>query len=368
MALKSLSINEIGDAKAKVLAGGKVTNFVPNLNMSWHDDEFYINLNRKDKNVTTDRASTDSKGKTVLDGDDKDLFYIDEKGRFKWDIEFAEKPSKNVFEWELKCSKDIEFHYQDTLENDWKNSSQKLTLEEYVNGRERSDEIVGSYAVYCTKKHNKYKTGKLCHIHRPLCIDAKGDKFYVDLLIEKGKLSITIPQDKLDSCSYPLTLDPTLGYTTIGESTTLKLSGYSACTNLDITMSENGTATKIYAAKVGDGIATDVGFGVYNDNGSGKPGTLLDSGIVSITSVEASWYSLDIEGSLTSGSKYFPAASLRAANRYDTYNNGVSGYYWEDGALNDNPISQDDTGNLSLYIEYTASGGATFTPKIIMVM
>lgn len=37
----------LGDVKPLVIIGGSdTTKFVPNINMSFHDDEFFINLNR----------------------------------------------------------------------------------------------------------------------------------------------------------------------------------------------------------------------------------------------------------------------------------------------------------------------------------
>ena len=194
---------ELGDIKPKVIVGGSpVDKFIPNVNISFHEDEFFINLNRRDKQAKTGTAQT-----AELDGIDKDIFYIDENGRFKWDIEFKERPACNSWAWELKHSEGIEFFYQG-----------ELTPEEIVDGSERPIEVVGSYAVYCNQKNNKYKTGKLCHIYRPFCYDINAESIYADLKIADGKLTITIDETWLNNAAYPVRLDPTIGYATKGAS------------------------------------------------------------------------------------------------------------------------------------------------------
>ena len=207
MSSKNMIKTDLGDVKPVVEAGGKNSvYFLPNLNMSFFDDEFFININRKEKKITKDCAVTSHKTKLVYGGD-TDLFYVDEEGNFKWDIEFTEKPETNIFTWELKCSNDIDFIYQGAL-----------TEEEINDGCTREEKIIGSYAVYCNKKNGKYKTGKICHIHKPICIDAEGNTVYAELYIDNKELTITIPITFLDNAIYPMTLDPTFGYTTVGSS------------------------------------------------------------------------------------------------------------------------------------------------------
>lgn len=69
---------------------------------------------------------------------------------------------------------------------------------------------------------NKYKAGKVFHIYRPKATDADGKEIWADLDIDeaKGTLTVTIDQSWLDSASYPVVIDPTFGYETIGGSQT----------------------------------------------------------------------------------------------------------------------------------------------------
>lgn len=352
----SVQFDNLGDLKPKVTAGGKGnTKFVPNLNVSFFDDEFYFNLNRKDKIIKNEKAATAS-GKTYLGGIDTDIWYIDDKGRLKWDIEFASRPEINSWTWELKHTKGIEFYHQPAL-----------TAEEIADGCERPEEVVGSYAVYCNKAHNKYKTGKLCHIYRPFCYDAKGKTIYADLLISDGQLTITIDETWLDNASYPVRLDPTIGYTTAGGSQIA--SGYQelGTSNYNVTMPAAGTASKVYAYMRGNGSAHNSAFGFY-DRSSGVPNALVDGNkLVSISSTSPAWYSADVSGDLTSGEKYYPTV-IASVESYDCnyyyYDAGTSGVGYYQSGVGATMPSTYGTAALSsqiksIYLEYTESGGNT---------
>lgn len=68
---------ELGDVKPVVIIGGKPADkFIPNVNISFHDDEFYINLNRKDKT-----AVSKCDNPVELPGEDVDIWHIDDSGR-----------------------------------------------------------------------------------------------------------------------------------------------------------------------------------------------------------------------------------------------------------------------------------------------
>jgi hypothetical protein len=80
--------------------------------------------------------------------------------------------------------------------------------------------LKGSYAVYKKETLLGEGTGKLCHIHRPLMIDARGRRVWGDLSVVGNCLCITIPENWLSEASYPVVVDPTIGTTTIGSQTT----------------------------------------------------------------------------------------------------------------------------------------------------
>jgi hypothetical protein len=76
--------------------------------------------------------------------------------------------------------------------------------------------LKGSYAVYKKETLIGEGTGKLCHIHRPEIIDARGRRCWGELAVAGNELRITIPQKWLEEAKYPVIVDPTIGTTTAG--------------------------------------------------------------------------------------------------------------------------------------------------------
>jgi hypothetical protein len=79
--------------------------------------------------------------------------------------------------------------------------------------------LKGSYAVYKKETLVGEGTGKLCHIHRPLIIDARGRRVWGDLSVAGNKLCITIPEEWLSEAKYPVIVDPIVGTATVGSQT-----------------------------------------------------------------------------------------------------------------------------------------------------
>ena len=306
----------LGETKPKILIGGKSSKFVPNLNISFQcettSEQYFININRKSLKVGSQVQKVVGGKLKLKVGNNTDIWHVDDNGRLKWDIQFDSKPSGNVFEWELKCSKELEFCYQPAL-----------TEAEIAKGTVRPPEVVGSYAVYCDKKgHLKnengntvinYASGKLTHIYRPFCTDALGHTAWADLYINPDDkvLRITIPQDYLDSATYPVTLDPTFGYTTIGATNGSTATG--VWWALDA-LSAAGTLTNLSIAcdTAGGNSQTDIKYAFYSDN-SGVPDTQLAVDATAWTIPSSStktWRTnpVDWSYSLTASTQYWGAA------------------------------------------------------------
>ena len=79
--------------------------------------------------------------------------------------------------------------------------------------------LKGSYAVYKKETLVGEGTGKLCHINRPLIIDALGRRCWGDLAVFGNELRITIPEQWLSEAAYPVIVDPVVGTTTVGSQT-----------------------------------------------------------------------------------------------------------------------------------------------------
>jgi hypothetical protein len=80
--------------------------------------------------------------------------------------------------------------------------------------------LAGSYAVYKkdTVNTRRYSmgTGKLCHIHRPKILDARGREIWGAITIHQGIMTISIPEAWLSEAAYPVVVDPVIGCTTAG--------------------------------------------------------------------------------------------------------------------------------------------------------
>jgi hypothetical protein len=123
-------------------------------------------------------------------------------------------------------------------------------------------------------------------------------------------------------------------------------------------MPEAGTASKLYIYVQGAAGAVNLPVCVYNDNGSGKPGTYFVSATtIAISAGQAAgWVYKDITGSLTNGVKYFPAAYMAAYLFYDeddAFDQGDSAYW--SGNLGESPSTTNMSAHYSFYIEYTAA-------------
>lgn len=136
-----------------------------------------------------------------------------EDGGFEIEIILNEKPNTNVFEFQIDGADQLDFFYQPPL-----------TQDQIDVGMKRPENVVGSYAVYHSEKgrlitgDTNYATGKVFHIFRPKVFDAIGNETWAELAYKAGILSVIVPQTFLDNATYPVTVDPTFGYTTIGAS------------------------------------------------------------------------------------------------------------------------------------------------------
>lgn len=137
------------------------------------------------------------------------------EGGFKVDILLNEKPDTNRFCYTIEGAENYDFFYQP-----------ELTPEEIERGEYRPPEIIGSYAVYHKELKNhrvggeNYATGKVMHIPRPQVweLNDESTKEWAGLSYDDGELCVTVRQGFLDEAEYPVRVDPTFGYTSVGGS------------------------------------------------------------------------------------------------------------------------------------------------------
>jgi hypothetical protein len=140
-----------------------------------------------------------------------------EGGGHEYDLILKEKPLSNVFSFKIE-TENLELHYQPPLTEEIKNIGWTVNATHALNEKgelvnHRPENVVGSFAVY-TRAGNK-----IMHIFRPLIMDSKDGEVWGEMSILGETLTISVPQKFLDDAVYPVIIDPTFGYTTIGAST-----------------------------------------------------------------------------------------------------------------------------------------------------
>jgi hypothetical protein len=214
---------------------------------------------------------------------------VGEDGGFEFEWLLPSKPSSNVLTATIS-TKELAFFYQG-----------ELTASEKQAGDFRPDNVIGSYAVYHKSRAGNYlrgknyKTGKAFHIYRPEAVDAKGNKTWCILNINEraGTLTVTVPQTFLNNAVYPVVVDPTFGYTSVGGTAESWVAndivGYANAAGSSFTLTEPGSAT-------GMSIYMNVSAGTTNAkaliyaNGT-PPGALkgTPSNALAISNTSAAW-------------------------------------------------------------------------------
>ncbi|MCL2444418.1 MAG: hypothetical protein FWD13_13285, partial [Treponema sp.] len=173
----------------------------------------FIPLDDEDFTLRSDKRRLLYKGRRC-----SHRFTILSDGAFEYDCILEREPESNVVILLMEGAEQYDFFRQPDFVPD--------------------DFLKGSYAVYKKETLIGQGTGKLCHIHRPLVIDARGRKVWGDLSVVGNELRITIPQDWLANAKYPVVVDPIVGSNTIGSQTTAAFKYASG-------MTENGLMSAI---------------------------------------------------------------------------------------------------------------------------
>ena len=276
-----------------------------------------------------------------------------EEGGFEFEWVLKSKPASNVLTATIS-TKGLDFFYQPAL-----------TPKEIAEGASRPPEVIGSYAVYHSTKGGmndaagmEYKVGKFCHIYRPKAIDANGVEVWADLLIENGILTVTVPQKFLDDAVYPVRVDPTFGYTSIGASVGFYCNTWIVAD--DYALSEAGTITLItWGLKTSSAVNIKVALYDASQN------LLTNTTGESISGVAYAWHSVSITPYVADAATYILAINADGADSvtFTAYDSGGVRFFednhpysfWDNpGQLNSSTLS---TRKVSVYATYTASGG-----------
>jgi YD repeat-containing protein len=302
------------------------------------------------------------------------------EGGYEIDIVYPKRPASNVITMNI-ASQGLDFFYQPPLNKEiLSDESVRCTETACVDAKgtivaERPENVVGSYAVYyadgiagdaSVTRHNNYKAGKAFHIYRPKITDAAGNSVWGTLDIDKGVLTVKVPQNFLNTAEYPITVDPTFGYTTAGASS----ADTGAAAGSKYSMPEDGTVTQISVYTKATTGTINTGAAMYSDS-SGAPNALLTSHTSTPSQgTTASWVDVPVTSyAATSGTNYWLWGWSSASRTV----------YWDSGSTNqyniqgmtwpvwNNPITPGTyfARKTSIYATYTASSPATTTADIL---
>lgn len=261
--------------------------------------------------------------------------FADSQG-FKVDILLNERPATNCFTYQLEGWEQYDFYYQPAL-----------TDEEIAEGASRPEEIVGSYAVYhkTLKNHQlgqeNYATGKFAHIPYPYVWEvenATDTKHRAEsFAITDGQMQVCVSADWLDKATYPVRVDPTFGYTSVGASAhTPGIDNYILLSANSYSPSVDGRLQSI--SVYFQSYDQNIRYGLYTSSGSRVTAASPSSGPAG--TFNNAWTTINQNNeALSSGTSYHVALEQNGGPtlRYDSI--GISFKYFNHTLFTDFPSS-----------------------------
>jgi len=366
---KQLDVNK--DIKIKI-GDEKQSEFFPRAKIEKWDNEVNFSIGIKELPEATDVVEDKDGVISWKRGDKKVRFY--EKDRFmpeqvseldrlfkqihepesgemfEMDIVFDTKPASNVVDFSIE-TKGLDFLYQG-----------ELTEGEKSKGYRRPENILGSYAVYhkdrakAKRNAGKYEIGKAFHIYRPYATDANGDRVWCEINIdtENNEAKVTVPQDFIDNAAYPIVVDPTFGYTSIGASS-VQIGGNSVGNRIGFleNLPEDGDVESVTVYLSASASYTTRAAYIYGGS-AGSVGSLLATTNTATVATAAAWntFTFATAYSATSGDFWlqspFSGDNGKSAPR-------LTIYYDTGGATNEGAQYASDAGytyNTNIYSIY----------------
>ncbi len=283
---------------------------------------------------------------------------------FEWEIVLNSLPGCNSFNFPIDVS-NMELFYQPPL-----------TLYEIARGANRPDSVVGSYAAYSTSNSEDRKIyAKAFHIYRPKAFDSIGNSAWCDLKISNNILSIDVPAGFLNQAVFPVTIDPTVGYTSAGASSqSFKADGKMASRFI---LPETAIADSIFAYVRASSTPYPSASAAAYKGGSVNATFADSSGVRTISNTSASWqgFSLVSKSLVCQDTIWLTLqCSTKDLNLYLYYDNGTAG---SDSSQTDiaDPLPFDITmgtgagGNrkYSIYMKYSSATCSGFRRRKLVI-
>jgi len=282
-----------------------------------------------------------------------------EDGGFEIEVLLHEKPKTNIITYTIR-TKGLRFSYQP-----------ELTQDEIKRGCKRPENVIGSYAVFHeSKMHNfsnvQYKSGKAFHIYRPLAVDSNDSTAWCALNIDEENelLTIEVPQDFIDNSVYPIKIDPTIGYTSIGGSTDGGSDHGCASRGAPSGDSPSYNVSKITAYGETFFGTTGIKACIWEDDGA-SPYPVITNGVggTGTLTTSAAWHDLtySTQPSITEGQTYLVGVVVQgfAGDIYYDTDSGNGGYDTNNNYSSPDAFDiyfGDEDQKFSVYATYTEPG------------
>ena len=348
---------------AEVIVGGETDiNFRPTVAFKrWGE----VGAELRVPTIRNIAPSFDGERVTWRDGDIASRFYILREGSATEDPAFEFEFI--LFSPPVVTSLDLELA-MDTLDLFFQ---PELTPFEVARGNIRPPNVVNSFAAYhatCGQMHSqpgdaeKYKAGKAFHIYRPEAVDDLGNRRFFNFLLVGSTLKILLDTAWLASAAYPVVIDPTVGYTTLGASLDntnewLLSNNHTAPSAGDANpgtayvggKTQSGTTVHMFGAYVGGGASPDGKALLATSGQITMDGTLAyRSAAITWTGITATDYWLATNAQ-TNGQTAYDAEFLTAYMLSHSHGNDMPDPFPSHTNTADYKIS--------MYVDYTASGG-----------
>ena len=326
------ALYRMASAGAEIEIGGDHPTLVlPEVRSSKWGGECWLNVRHADAELMLsndrDKVRTEE-GKPVLElpvSAAKRRHEIRE-GSLKWDIVYEDAsalPADGIERFQLEFPDGLTWHYQPAL-----------TPEDIAEGVERPDNVVGSYAGYFHKSGRfldpqgneiaNYETGKFAHIYRPEMVDAAGNRAWAVQELVGNELRVTLPAEWMATAVYPVTLDPTFGYTSIGGSNSTNVDRIRGNPHAPPTSGEIQSITCAFANAEG---GREAALGVYFD---ADKSLLGQTSAQSFIGTGAHWQTFSLSLPVIQGVLYGLCCFVGPASGqpYMRFDSGASGAYF----------------------------------------
>jgi len=283
----------------------------------------------------------------------------------EWEIIFPQRIFASGFAVEFNYG-NLEFYYQPPLNEELNISDFGFVNETHAFGDSnfyRPLNVVGSYAAYMPKQGNNFTTGKLFHLYRPLLIDAENNTCWVSLNITESTLTVSLNQTWLAQAVYPVVLDPSFGYDTVGASTGSAINNPFVCLYTSEPTAGTSDNVTVHCRKSATSGADTIHIAIYNST----PGAILgESGDHTITT-SWDWYTVTLSGVTIDASTGYHLGVVGTDGNIDwKYDTGGAANQLKKRNVNNvfpDPWGTSDVTysfQLSIYCNYSAVGGQTY--------